>query len=192
MARRHPHRHDPAERHRLRRLLRLERSPELAPNRDQYFRSNALGLGEHGSLRRQPPEREPRGAGRLPYNLRFPGSTLTWRRRRTTTTSAITTPRSGGMFRAILMGLMGGLNTYGYVGARPLALIDPWGLAPGGGRSWRPQPSPPVPLPWDPGFGPNNCSHYPVPALRSLRPRCARQSQYELCPEMPGSLLARD
>jgi len=65
-------------------------------------------------------------------------------------------------------GLIGGLNTYGYVGARPLALIDPWGLAPGGGRSWRPQPSPPVPLPWDPGFGPNNCSHYPVPALRKI------------------------
>ena len=114
------------------------------------------------------PNENPSGLGSFVYNLRFPGQYFDMETGLHYNYFRDYDPAIGRYVQSDPAGLIGGLNTYGYVGARPLALIDPWGLAPGGGRSWRPQPSPPVPLPWDPGFGPNNCSHYPVPALRKI------------------------
>ena len=62
-------------------------------------------------------------------------------------------PALGRYVESDLLGLMGGLNTYGYTEARALALVDPYGLANGPAvGSMRPQPPcicpyPPLPPP---------------------------------------------
>lgn len=73
------------------------------------------------------------------------------------------------------IGLLAGLNTYGYVAAKPLVAVDPLGLAPGGGGSIRPDPTPPNLQPC--GYYDNLCKQTSCRYYCDAAPRICRNAE---------------
>ena len=76
----------------------------------------------------QQPDEDPSGLGGFTYNLRFPGQLYDKETNLHYNGYRDYDSQSGRYTQSDPIGLNGGLNTYGYVGANPLAFIDPFGL----------------------------------------------------------------
>jgi RHS repeat-associated protein len=75
------------------------------------------------------PDEDPDGDGqRLTLNLRFPGQYFDAETGLYYNYFRNYDPMTGRYIQSDSIGLAGGLNTYGYVGGRPLSYIDPFGL----------------------------------------------------------------
>lgn len=133
-----------------------------------------------------PANDNPSGLGSYTFNQRFPGQVLdaetglhyNWHRDYS--------PGTGRYVQSDPIGLMGGINTFGYALADPVARIDPNGLQvviviPGRRRSVDPD--------FPPGVGPN---HQSDSALQDLIERGANRSQYKnRCEEKPPEDLRK-
>jgi RHS repeat-associated protein len=75
-----------------------------------------------------PPDENPSGLGMFSYDLRFPGQVFDRETNNHYNYYRDYDPQIGRYLQSDLIGLRGGVNTYGYVGANPLSFIDPFGL----------------------------------------------------------------
>jgi RHS repeat-associated protein len=71
----------------------------------------------------------PAGAGAFTYNLRFPGQIYDSQAGLQQNMRRDFDPQTGRYVESDPIGLMGGINTYGYVANNPISWIDPWGTA---------------------------------------------------------------
>jgi RHS repeat-associated protein len=71
----------------------------------------------------------PAGAGTFIYNVRFPGQIYDSQAGLQQNWNRDYDPMTGRYAESDPIGLYGGINTYGYVGANPVAFADPLGLA---------------------------------------------------------------
>jgi RHS repeat-associated protein len=74
------------------------------------------------------PNENPQVVGTFKFNLRFPGQQFDAETNLHYNYFRDYNPATGRYVQSDPIGLEGGLNTYGYVGANPLALMDPLGL----------------------------------------------------------------
>lgn len=74
------------------------------------------------------PLEDPSGAGVFTYNPRFPGQVFDRETNRHYNYYRDYDPQTGRYIQSDLIGLEGGINTYGYVGGNPLSRVDPFGL----------------------------------------------------------------
>jgi RHS repeat-associated protein len=77
------------------------------------------------------PNENPVGAGTFAYNLRFPGQVYDRESGLHYNYYRDYDPQTGRYVQSDPIGLEDGINTYGYVGANPLQMVDPLGLAEG-------------------------------------------------------------
>jgi RHS repeat-associated protein len=78
------------------------------------------------------PDENPSNLGRFIYNLRFPGQIYDKETNNHYNYYRDYDPQTGRYVQSDPIGLLGGLNTYGYVGGNPVTRVDPLGLwAPG-------------------------------------------------------------
>jgi RHS repeat-associated protein len=70
----------------------------------------------------------PQGLGAFGYNLRFPGQYYDSESGLHYNANRDYDPKLGRYYESDPIGLAGGLNTYGYVGANPVGAVDPLGL----------------------------------------------------------------
>jgi RHS repeat-associated protein len=75
----------------------------------------------------------PDAVGAFTYNLRFPGQLFDGQAGLHQNMFRDYSPAIGRYVQSDPIGLKGGINTYGYVGANPIGFADPLGLAAGGG-----------------------------------------------------------
>jgi RHS repeat-associated protein len=75
------------------------------------------------------PNNNPQGAGTFAYDLRFPGQVTEALTGLTQNVNRDYDPLVGRYVESDPIGLGGGVNTYGYVGANPLSSFDPLGLS---------------------------------------------------------------
>lgn len=74
------------------------------------------------------PEENPSSLGSFTYNLRFPGQIFDKETNSNYNYFRDYDPQTGRFLQSDPIGLAGGVNTYGYVGANPVNRIDPLGL----------------------------------------------------------------
>jgi RHS repeat-associated protein len=74
----------------------------------------------------------PAGAGTFAYNLRFPGQLFDGQAGLHQNYYRDYDPAIGGYVESDPIGLAAGVNTYAYVGAKPISFADPFGLCPPG------------------------------------------------------------
>ncbi|TFW30199.1 RHS repeat-associated core domain-containing protein [Massilia horti] len=110
----------------------------------------------------QAPYENPTGRGIFTYNQRFPGQVFDRETNTHYNYFRDYDPQTGRYVESDPLGLIGGVNTYAYVGANPLSAIDPLGLqvaiplappiaAPGQSVPGQPRRDPYSPLPPSPG-----------------------------------------
>jgi len=137
------------------------------------------------------PNENPSGLGGFTFNLRFPGQYYDAETGAHYNYFRDYDPRIGRYVQSDPIGLGGGLNTYGYVGARPLTSVDPLGLAamivcvpPG---ICFPVPLPPPPIPGGSGFGPGSGSNViPFPGQGSP------SDDKKGCPPEPDDICSKE
>jgi RHS repeat-associated protein len=76
----------------------------------------------------QPPDESPGGLPKFTYNPRFPGQVFDKETNNHYNYFRDYDPQTGQYIQPDPVGLSGGINTYGYVGANPLNFFDPYGL----------------------------------------------------------------
>jgi RHS repeat-associated protein len=119
------------------------------------------------------PDEDPAGLGAFAYNLRFPGQYYDAEKGSSYNYFRDYDPSIGRYIESDPIGLRAGLNTYAYVGARPLQLVDRLGREPGNM--------------YQRGYGLPMPDFGAEPGLVSFPPRYQRRPK---CPPSPGVVVA--
>jgi len=121
------------------------------------------------------PNQNPGGLGTFVYNLRAPGQYYQAETGLNQNWFRDYDPLGGGRYiESDLIGLRSGVNTYGYASGNPVSRRDPLGLLDNPAEVWPlihpTPPSPVLPLPYDPSYGPSaaNCAQYPPGLLHDI------------------------